>query len=32
LHKCSLDILRSISTFAAKLSTWKCENKLIKTS
>jgi len=32
LHKCSLAILRCVSAVAAKLSSWKCENKLIKAS
>jgi len=32
LHKCSLDILRSVSAAAANLSLWKCENKLLKAS
>jgi len=32
LHKCSLDILRCVSAAAAKLSSWRCENKLLKAS
>jgi len=30
LHKCSLDIFRFVSVVAAKLSSWRCGNKLIK--
>jgi len=32
LHKCSLDILRCVSVVAAKLSSWRCGNKLTKAS
>jgi len=32
LHKCSLDILRHVNAAAAKLSSWRCGNKLIKAS
>ena len=32
MHKCSFDILRCVSVVAAKLSSWRCENKLLKAS
>ena len=32
MHRCSLDILRSVSAAAAKLSSWRCGNILIKAS
>jgi len=32
LHKYSLNILRCVSAFVVKLSSWSCENKLIKAS
>jgi len=32
MHKYSLDILRCVSAVVAKLSSWRCGNKLIKAS
>jgi len=32
LHKCFFDILRYVIVVAAKLSSWRCGNKLIKAS
>ena len=32
MHKCSLDILRCVSVAVAKLSSWRCRNKLFKAS